>query len=118
MSPCLQSQSSPCFSDISRGTTRMALENLSKRDEKYSLRTYKIIYFFELFFVICTISAQECFDDGNEFCINQEDILSADLLPGSFLFNDQYKNSVSKTVANKTVDGSFVSALHKMDYHR
>lgn len=94
----------------------MALKNLTKRGEKCSLRTCEIIH---LFSVICTISAQGCFYDGNEFCINQNDILSADLLPGSFLFNDQYKNSVPiKIVANETVDGSFDSALNEMEYHR
>ncbi|XP_077271084.1 uncharacterized protein LOC143902229 [Temnothorax americanus] len=106
------------FSDNSRGTIGMALENLSEYGEKSSLRTYEIMYLFEIFFVICTISAQECFDDGNEFCINQNDILSADLLPGSFLFDDQYENSVPKTVAIETVDGSFVSALNEMEFHR
>jgi len=93
----------------------MALENFPERD---SLRIYKIICLFKIFFVICTISAQECFDDGSEFCINQDDILSVDLLPGSFLFNDQYKNNVPKTVVNETVDGSFDKALNEMKYHR
>ncbi|XP_011698982.1 PREDICTED: uncharacterized protein LOC105456550 isoform X2 [Wasmannia auropunctata] len=119
VSPSLQSQSSPRFSDNSRGTTRMALENLSGRGEKSTLRIYEIIHLFEIFFVICTVSAQECFDDGNEFCINQNDILSADLLPGSFLFSDQYKNpNVPKLVINETVDGSFDTALNEMEFHR
>jgi len=99
----------------------MALGNSLERVEKCLLRIYKIIiykYLFEIFFIICTISAQEWFDDGNEFYINQNDILSVDLLPGSFLFSDQYKNSVPKTVTNKTVDGSFNNALNKMEYHR
>ncbi|XP_028050783.1 uncharacterized protein LOC105830334 [Monomorium pharaonis] len=93
----------------------MALENLLKRDEK-SLQTYRIIYLFEILFVICTVLAQECFDDGNEFCIDQNDILSVDLLPGSFLFNDQ--KNVPKTMLNETVDGSFNKALYEMEYHR
>lgn len=98
----------------------MALGNSLERVEKCLLRerTYEIIYLFEILFIICTISAQECFDDGNEFYVNQNDILSVDLLPGSFLFNDQYKSSVPKTVANETVDGSFDSALNEMEYHR
>lgn len=97
----------------------MALKNLTKRGEKCSLRICEIIHFFEIFSVICTISAQECFYDGNEFCINQNDILAADLLPGSFLFSDQYKKSVpTKVVANETMDGSFDNALNEMEYHR
>lgn len=97
----------------------MTLKNLTERGEKCSLRTCEVIYLFEIFFIICTISAQECFYDGNEFCINQNDILSPDFLPGSFLFSDQYKNSVpTKIVANETVDGSFDSALNEMEYHR
>ncbi|XP_011873708.1 PREDICTED: uncharacterized protein LOC105565271 [Vollenhovia emeryi] len=96
----------------------MAPEDPSKRGGKCSLRTYEIIYLLEIFFVICTISAQECFDDGNEFCIDQNDILSADLLPGSFLFGEQYKTSAPKAVVSGTVDGSFDSALYKMEYHR
>lgn len=111
-----QSQSS-CFSNNSRGTTKMALKILSECCEK---RIYTIIHFYLIcLFLIAIISAQECFDDGNEFCINQDDILSVDLLPGSFLFSDQYQNeTVSKTVANETVDGSFDGALNQMGYHR
>lgn len=76
--------------------------------------------FLAILFVICTISAQECFDDGNEFCINQDDILSIDLLPGTFLFADQDGNTsnTNKPVTNKNVDGSFERALNEMDYHR
>lgn len=97
----------------------MALENLSERGERCSLRTYEITYLFEIFLiVISTVSAQECFDDGNELCINQDDILSVDLLPGSFLFSDQYKNNIPKTVVNETMDGSFGGALNEMEYHR
>ncbi|KAL0104582.1 hypothetical protein PUN28_017376 [Cardiocondyla obscurior] len=94
----------------------MSLENFLNRSEK--LRTCKVMYLFIIFFSISKISAQECFDDGNEFCINQNDILSVDLLPGSFLFGDQYKNNVPKTVVNETMDGSFNDALNKMEYHR
>jgi len=97
----------------------MALENFPEfRDEKRLLRAYKIIYTLEIFFIICTVSAQECYYDGNEFCIDQNDILSVDLLPGSFLFSDQYKNNVPKTVINETIDGSFDRALNEMEYHR
>lgn len=113
-----QSQLSSCFSNNSRGTTEMALKILSECYKKRLLRIYTIIHFFVICFFLIAISAQECFDDGNEFCINQDDILSVDLLPGSFLFNDQYQNNnVSKTVVNET-DGSFDKALNQMDYHR
>ena len=94
----------------------MALENFPERDEKRLLRAYKIICILEIFFIISTVSAQECYYDGNEFCIDQNDILSVDLLPGSFLFNDHY--NVSKTVINETMDGSFDRALTEMEYHR
>lgn len=114
-----QSQLFSCFSNNSRGTTKMALKILSEHCEKRLLRIYTIIHFFVICFFLIVILAQECFDDGNEFCINQEDILSVDLLPGSFLFNDQYQNNnISKSVANETVDGSFNKALNQMDYHR
>lgn len=64
------------------------------------------------------ISAQECFDDGNEFCIDGNDLLSADLLPGSFFLNDQLDNASTASFINQLVDGSFDEALNKMDYHR
>lgn len=100
------------------GTAGMALKISSKQSEKYSLRIHAIIHF-AIFSVIRTVSTQECFDDGNEFCIDQDDILSVDLLPGSFLFNDQNQNdSVSKSTENETIDGSFDKALNEMDYHR
>ncbi|XP_035728008.1 uncharacterized protein LOC118444144 [Vespa mandarinia] len=62
--------------------------------------------------------AEECFDDGNEFCIDQDDILSVDLLPGSFLFADSYQNKSNSKVEKETVDGTFDKALNEMDYHR
>lgn len=113
-----QSQLSSCFNSTSRGTAKMALKILLECREKRLLRIYTVIYFFAMCFFLIAISAQECFDDGNEFCINQDDILSVDLLPGSFLFSDQYQNNISKTVTNETVDGSFDKALNQMDYHR
>ena len=65
---------------------------------------------------------QECYDDGNEFCIDQADILSVDLLPGSFLLmNQQFAaaENASRTSSNDVlVDGSFFRALDEMDYHR
>lgn len=79
-----------------------------------------IMYFLAILFVICSISAQECFDDGNEFCINEDDILSIDLLPGTFLFTDQNGNAsnTNQSVTNESVDGSFNRALNEMGYHR
>jgi len=96
----------------------MALKISSEHDEKCSPWIYIIIYF-AIFSVIRTVSTQECFDDGNEFCIDQDDILSVDLLPGSFLFNNLSKSdNVSKSIENETIDGSFDRALNEMDYHR
>lgn len=70
--------------------------------------------------------AQECYDDGSEFCIDRDDILSVDLLPGSFLFMDQqYRanesraNSEAKAAGdNVTMDGSFGAAFDGMQFHR
>lgn len=83
-------------------------------------RDYVIMYFLAILLAIRAISAQECFDDGNEFCINQDDILSIDLLPGTFLFTDQNGNTsdANKPLTNESVDGSFDRALNEMDYHR
>jgi len=66
---------------------------------------------------ISATSAQECFDDGNEFCIDKNDLLSADLLPDSFLFSDRAIDNASKA-EDEIVDGSFDKALNEMDYHR
>lgn len=77
-------------------------------------------------FLVCFLpiirvnSAQACFDDGNEFCIDENDILSVDLLPGSFLFADQETSSsnATKNIEDKIVDGSIQNALTEMEYHR
>ncbi|XP_016836835.2 uncharacterized protein LOC103315533 [Nasonia vitripennis] len=64
---------------------------------------------------------QECYDDGNEFCIDQNDILSVDLLPGSFLLMDQhYAENMSRSAADSRLiaDGSFVKAFDEMEFHR
>ncbi|CAB0036034.1 unnamed protein product [Trichogramma brassicae] len=67
---------------------------------------------------------QECYDDGNEFCIDQNDILSVDLLPGSFIMMDQfYSQNKSRSSSEggddkEDVDGSFVTAFDGMNYHR
>ncbi|XP_076677612.1 uncharacterized protein LOC143373876 isoform X2 [Andrena cerasifolii] len=69
-----------------------------------------------LLLIIRAIYGQQCFDDGNEFCIDENDILSVDLLPGSFLFADQ---RTSKNVSeNDVADGSIHNALNEMEYHR
>ncbi|CAL7937454.1 unnamed protein product [Xylocopa violacea] len=68
---------------------------------------------------IYTNSAQKCFDDGNEFCVNEDDILSVDLLPGSFLFADQEAiDNATRSSVNNVVDGSIYNALNEMEYHR
>lgn len=79
--------------------------------------SYGIIYLFTFFYLINIISAQECFDDGNKFCIDKNDLLSVNLLPGSLFINDQ-TNNASKTTINAIIDGSFDKALNEMDYHR
>lgn len=62
--------------------------------------------------------ARECFDDGNEFCIDRDDILSVDLLPGSFLFKEPGKNlSLPGTEGDENF-GSMGKALDEMDFHR
>lgn len=64
-------------------------------------------------------SAQQCFDDGNEFCIDENDILSVDLLPGSFLFAvEQPVNNATTNLSNDVADGSIHNALNEMEYHR
>ncbi|KAJ8673385.1 hypothetical protein QAD02_004647 [Eretmocerus hayati] len=65
------------------------------------------------------VHCQECYDDGNEFCIDQNDILSVDLLPGSVLFMDQYAGeNMSRSSDDPLIDGSFVQAYGEMGYHR
>lgn len=73
-----------------------------------------------ILFNVATVLGQECYDDGNEFCIDQNDILSVDLLPGSFLFFDQYRNDNKSKVVNNSIllDGSYETALNQMNYHR
>ncbi|XP_047360471.1 uncharacterized protein LOC124953303 isoform X2 [Vespa velutina] len=71
-----------------------------------------------LLLIVHYAQAEECFDDGNEFCIDQDDILSVDLLPGSFLFADSYQNKSNSKLEKATVDGTFDKALNEMDYHR
>lgn len=89
------------------------------------MNSFKEIRFVGLFVwfltVIYTNSAQECFDDGNEFCIDENDILSVDLLPGSFLFADQQVNdnaTKERNVSEDAVDGSIHDALNEMEFHR
>lgn len=73
-----------------------------------------------LLFLVGVVFSNECYDDGSEFCIDENDILSADLLPGSFLLVDQYysNNNVSRSVDKTMTDGSFVKAYDEMEYHR
>lgn len=85
-------------------------------------RRIQIVMFSTPAVLLLTISAiygQQCFDDGNEFCIDENDILSVDLLPGSFLFADQRASkNVSTTFENDVADGSIRNALNEMEYHR
>ncbi|CAK9824190.1 hypothetical protein ANTRET_LOCUS2398 [Anthophora retusa] len=75
--------------------------------------------FLWIFSRIYTIYAQNCFDDGTEFCIDENDILSVDLLPGSFLFADEQTiSNATKIPENEVTDGSIVNALNEMEYHR
>lgn len=62
----------------------------------------------------------DCYYDGNDFCINQDDIMSIDLMPGSILLMDQKTTKASKLdkFDNLTTDGSMDSALGEMDFHR
>ncbi|KAI4498359.1 hypothetical protein M0802_006538 [Mischocyttarus mexicanus] len=77
-----------------------------------------LILFYSFCLLYFYVNAKECYDDGNEFCIDQNDILSVDLLPGSFLFADQFRyDNISKS-KNKIFDGTFDKALNEMDYHR
>lgn len=70
--------------------------------------------------LIQCLAMDECYFDGNDFCVSQDDILSGDMLPGSFLFVnfDGRNDSVNNVANNLTVDGTYVEALNKMDYHR
>ncbi|XP_063989767.1 uncharacterized protein LOC135169029 [Diachasmimorpha longicaudata] len=77
-----------------------------------------------LFLIIVTIvesSGEECYYDGNDFCLSPDDILSFDLLPGTFLLdasNKTEKNGNEVTLDNVRVDGTYQEALNKMEYHR
>ena len=78
-----------------------------------------MIFLFCFLFIIKSVYSQECYDDGNEFCIEQDDILSVDLLPGSFILMDQNLSTIeSRSSKDVLVDGSFVKALDEMEYHR
>ncbi|XP_029056440.1 uncharacterized protein LOC114883133 [Osmia bicornis bicornis] len=68
--------------------------------------------------MIGAILGQQCIDDGNEFCLDENDILSVDLLPGTFLFADQMNKNATRNPEEEMVDGSIHNALSKMEYHR
>ena len=78
------------------------------------------VSFCVIFYVlVSSIIAQVCYDDGNEFCLNEEDILAVDLLPGSFvLAGESEGENKGKTMENFTSDGSFKNAFNEMGYHR
>ena len=68
---------------------------------------------------VSLIFAQVCYDDGNEFCLDEDDILAVDLLPGSFVIaGESESDGRSKVVDNFTADGSFNKAFDEMGYHR
>nr|XP_031837918.1 uncharacterized protein LOC116429291 [Nomia melanderi] len=82
-------------------------------------RIQRIVFLSLISSMVCAIVGQQCFDDGNEFCIDENDILSVDLLPGSFLFPDQQAAKNTSTASeDKVVDGSINDALSNMGYHR
>ncbi|XP_051156374.1 uncharacterized protein LOC127278614 [Leptopilina boulardi] len=69
--------------------------------------------------LISVLLAQVCYDDGSEFCLNENDILSVDLLPGSFILGQPNDIDEKKKIFdNLTVDGSFNTAFGEMGYHR
>lgn len=67
------------------------------------------------------VNCDECYYDGNDFCVSKEDILSVDLLPGTFFFdsfNKSHEVVDSNEVGNITIDGTYEEAFTKMNYHR
>lgn len=85
----------------------------------FFIRIKMIVYLFTLFSLIKTIYCLECYDDGREFCINQDDILSVDLLPGSFLLMDREANdNISRSLENDIIDGSLDKAFDEISFHR
>ncbi|XP_034944059.1 uncharacterized protein [Chelonus insularis] len=79
----------------------------------------KIILLIPFVLISSTLTSEECYYDGDDFCVSQEDILSADLLPGTFFLSDPFKESNKKKARVKVNNnGTFEEALNKMDYHR
>lgn len=68
--------------------------------------------------IIDSLVAEECYYDGDDFCVNQDDILSVDLLPGTFLLSSLYKNASGKSQDEIKVNGTYEAALKEMNYHR
>ncbi|XP_033330753.1 uncharacterized protein LOC117222869 isoform X1 [Megalopta genalis] len=82
-------------------------------------RIRNFVFLGSILSTVCVTIGQQCFDDGNEICIDENDILSVDLLPGSFLFPDQQiAKNTSTVLDNKVVDGSINDALNNMEFHR
>lgn len=78
-----------------------------------------LLFFFS--FLIGGINTRECYYDGNDFCVSDEDILSIDLLPGTFfldLLNNSKDTSAENKKDNETINGSYEEAFYKMTYHR
>ncbi|XP_048505065.1 uncharacterized protein LOC105691985 [Athalia rosae] len=84
----------------------------------YILRSFFLILFSRVV-ILTSREIQECYDDGAEFCIYQDDILSVDLLPDSFLFIDSQQNIESANDTSKiTTDGTIDEAFNSMGFHR
>lgn len=81
-----------------------------------------LLYLLFVCLVIVVVCSQECYDDGNEFCIDENDILSADLLPGSFLLMNQQQQyrqaNLSRSADDDSIDGSRETAFDEMEFHR
>ncbi|CAD6215531.1 GSCOCG00000340001-RA-CDS [Cotesia congregata] len=76
------------------------------------------ILFIFMFIFITNSLEDECYYDGDDFCVSQEDILSADLLPGSFLLSSLNGNKNVKSGVQETINGTYEAAFNQMNYHR
>ncbi|XP_044005096.1 uncharacterized protein LOC122850132 [Aphidius gifuensis] len=72
-------------------------------------------------YLFVCVNCDNCYYDGNDFCVSKEDILSVDLLPGTFFFdsfNKSHETIDSNKIDNVTIDGTYEEAFTKMNYHR
>lgn len=78
-----------------------------------------VIRLFIIVIIGSFVVAQECYDDGVEFCINPDDILSADLLPDSFLTMEKSSSeTISFNSERITSNGTIDEAFNAMGFHR